>query len=173
MRPATKSPPFLIIGLLVVMCILAYNYWTVSSKNGELLSQVEAYQLDFRSVSDKHLTVEKRAAALTSKLSELQSQLSQAENSAAERENRATDLKGQVDSLNSQLLRAQQTLVTLSLSLSLSLTHTHTHTLKSHSHSSVFLELPWLQILPLPPSPPGCDSEKFHSSRMLRKDNIV
>ncbi len=41
MRPqsAGRTPSFIVIGLLVVIAILGFNYWNVSSKNAVLVSQ--------------------------------------------------------------------------------------------------------------------------------------
>ena len=35
-RHGSRSPPFILIGLLVVIVILAFNYWTTSQANREL-----------------------------------------------------------------------------------------------------------------------------------------
>ena len=111
MRPTSRSPPFLVIGLLVAMCILAFNYWNLSSKNGDLSRQLETLQVDFRTVSDKHLTVEKRAADLASQLSESQTKQNQLQSSLAEKEVKLSELNGEVETLRGQLQTATESLV--------------------------------------------------------------
>lgn len=111
MRPTSRSPPFLVIGLLVAMCILAFNYWNLSSKNGDLSRQLETLQVDFRAVSDKHLTVEKRAADLASQLSESQTKQNQLQSSLAGKETKLSELNGEVETLRGQLQTATESLV--------------------------------------------------------------
>ena len=115
MRPTSRSPPFLVIGLLVAMCILAFNYWNLSSKNGDLSRQLETLQVDFRTVSDKHLTVEKRAADLASQLSESQTKQNQLQSSLAEKEVKLSELNGEVETLRGQLQTATESLVSFFL----------------------------------------------------------
>ena len=40
MRPGGKSPPFLVIGLLVGLCIIGFNYYKVSSQNSGLFQEI-------------------------------------------------------------------------------------------------------------------------------------
>lgn len=99
MRPASRSPPFLLIGLLVALCILAFNYWNLSSKNGELSRQLESVQVDFRAVSDKHLTVEKRAADLAAQLSETSSRVTGLQKTCGAKDTTIQELIGQMEAL--------------------------------------------------------------------------
>ncbi|XP_070176719.1 Golgi membrane protein 1-like isoform X2 [Littorina saxatilis] len=110
MRPTSRSPPFLVVGLLVAMCILAFNYWNVSSKNGELTRQMESLQVDFRAVSDKHLTVEKRAAELASQLSDLQTKGNQLQNGLSVKNDEVSKLSSDVENLKSQLQKSTESL---------------------------------------------------------------
>jgi chromosome segregation ATPase len=74
MRPNSggKSPPFVVIGLLVVIAILAFNYWSLSSKNNLLSMDVEEVGMKYRSTQAKKIDVEKRNAELSSLLAEAQ-----------------------------------------------------------------------------------------------------
>lgn len=51
LRPShnQRTPPFLLIGLLVVIAILGFNYWSASSKNNDL-------HVNVRSMEDKMKT---------------------------------------------------------------------------------------------------------------------
>lgn len=103
MRPTSRSPPFLVVGLLIAMCILAINYWSVSNRNKDLLNQLENLQVDLRSVSDKHLAVEKRASDLSSQAAEFQSMVAKLQSSATEKENKVNVLTDELNAVNSQL----------------------------------------------------------------------
>ncbi|XP_076464976.1 uncharacterized protein LOC143296880 [Babylonia areolata] len=107
MRPTSRSPPFLVVGLLIAMCILAFNYWSVSSKNSELTNQFESLQVDFRSVSDKHLAVEKRASDLSSQGAEYQSMVARLQASATEKDNKVSMLSSALQDMNTQLQEAK------------------------------------------------------------------
>lgn len=113
MRPTSRSPPFLVIGLLVAICILAFNYWNLSGKNGDLSKQFESLQVDFRAVSDKHLTVEKRAADLASQLSSSQSKQNQLRSSLSEKDTKLSEMNGEIESFRTQLQKGTESLVSV------------------------------------------------------------
>ena len=66
MRPnsAGKTPSFIVIGLMVVIAILGFNYWNVSSKNSVLVKELSEMSERMRLTSVKKLSVEKRNEAL-------------------------------------------------------------------------------------------------------------
>ena len=66
MRPnsASKTPSFIVIGLMVVIAILGFNYWNVSSKNSVLVKELSEMSERMRLTSVKKLSVEKRNEAL-------------------------------------------------------------------------------------------------------------
>ena len=39
-RPGGRSPPFLIIGLIVGLCIIGFNYYKVSSQHNEMTREI-------------------------------------------------------------------------------------------------------------------------------------
>jgi len=49
-----RTPPFILVGLIVLVCFLAYNYWSLSSQNSELMGELEAIRLKARDVSDEN-----------------------------------------------------------------------------------------------------------------------
>ncbi|XP_070541724.1 golgin subfamily A member 6-like protein 2 isoform X3 [Ptychodera flava] len=59
MRPS-RSPPFVVVGLLVVICILAFNYWTVSAKNKELVAKTSLLEKEYEATVFKKGALEKR-----------------------------------------------------------------------------------------------------------------
>ena len=66
LRPhhGSKTPPFVLIGLLVVIAILGFNYWNASSKNSVLVAEVQALSDKMRLNSMKQVSIEKRNEAL-------------------------------------------------------------------------------------------------------------
>ncbi|VDI77706.1 Hypothetical predicted protein [Mytilus galloprovincialis] len=57
-RNPSKSPPFLIIGLLVALAILGFNYWNLSSSNGSLSATNMDLQDQIRILTSKRLNEE-------------------------------------------------------------------------------------------------------------------
>ena len=43
-----RSPPFTYVGLGLIIGILAFNYWTLSTKNSDLQQTVEKLQADVK-----------------------------------------------------------------------------------------------------------------------------
>jgi hypothetical protein len=77
MRPHAggRSPPFIVIGLLVVIAILAFNYWNVSSKNSVLARDIADLSERYRLASVKKLAVEKRNDVLMAKVQETENEV--------------------------------------------------------------------------------------------------
>ena len=71
LRPhsANKSPPFVIIGLLVVIAILGFNYWNVSSKNALLVNEFNAVTEKEKLLAVKKLSLERRNDDLVKQVS--------------------------------------------------------------------------------------------------------
>ena len=66
MRPnnAGKTPSFIVIGLMVVIAILGFNYWNVSSKNSVLVKELSEMSEKMRIASVKKLSVGKAKRGL-------------------------------------------------------------------------------------------------------------
>ena len=111
MRSSSRSPPILLAALLVAVGFLGYKYWSVSAKHGTVSAQLEALQVEFRAVSDKHLTVEKRAAELSTELEEAHKKLTHLETDNTEKDNQITQLSGETSSLKEQLQKSQESVV--------------------------------------------------------------
>ncbi|XP_060560165.1 UPF0746 protein DDB_G0281095-like isoform X3 [Ruditapes philippinarum] len=75
MRPAGRSPPFLAIGLFVALVILGFNYWSLSSRNGEQANEIVLLESELRLVNAKKTSAEKRSEAISDKVSELETQM--------------------------------------------------------------------------------------------------
>ncbi|XP_061172329.1 protein GOLM2-like isoform X2 [Saccostrea echinata] len=60
MRPQSRSPPFLITGLVVALVILGANYWNLSSSNASLSAEVADLQDQIRILSSKKINSERK-----------------------------------------------------------------------------------------------------------------
>ncbi|XP_050401970.1 homeobox protein 2 isoform X2 [Patella vulgata] len=68
MRPSGRSPPFLLIGLTVVLCIVGFNYWNVSSRNSHLSTDLTALKDQMRSQTAMRINAEKRSENAASRI---------------------------------------------------------------------------------------------------------
>ncbi|KAK2183481.1 hypothetical protein NP493_310g00013 [Ridgeia piscesae] len=71
MRPhSSKSPPFLLVGLFVVIAILAFNYWNASTKYAFSRKQVIRLSDKYQELNLKKQGIEKRNLDLADELNE-------------------------------------------------------------------------------------------------------
>ncbi|CAL4105884.1 unnamed protein product, partial [Meganyctiphanes norvegica] len=63
-RSSGRTPPFVLIGLIFIVLILAYNYWTLSSQNSDLQEDIERLQTEIKINAVKQEQSEKKNAAL-------------------------------------------------------------------------------------------------------------
>jgi len=103
MRPGGRSPPFLAIGLFVALVILGFNYWSLSSKNGELQNEVAMMDSELRIVNAKKTSAEKRNDAISDKIKDLEEEISKQKEVIANRQAENADLTARVANLNSQI----------------------------------------------------------------------
>lgn len=70
-RPG-RGPSFILVGLVVIVIILFYSYWGVSSKNNKLLKDVSVLQDRLRVLAARKLTADKKGSALVSQITQMQ-----------------------------------------------------------------------------------------------------
>ena len=70
-RPG-RGPSFILVGLVVIVIILFYSYWGVSSKNNKLLRDVSVLQDRLRILAARKLTADKKGSALVSQITQMQ-----------------------------------------------------------------------------------------------------
>lgn len=70
-RPG-RGPSFILVGLVVIVIILFYSYWGVSSKNSNLLRDVSVLQDRLRVLAARKLTADKKGSALVSQITQMQ-----------------------------------------------------------------------------------------------------
>lgn len=75
MRHGSRAPPFLIVGLLVVIAILGYNYWNLESTNAVLQADLNDVQYKFRDCVLKKGAAEKYNEALKRRVQEKETEL--------------------------------------------------------------------------------------------------
>ncbi|XP_071795340.1 uncharacterized protein [Asterias amurensis] len=98
-----RAPQFLTFGLLIVICVLAFNYWNVSSKSKILQKQVQEMTSTLEELAMKKIHLEKRSEALQTQITET---------------NRKTmDLRGEKDKCGIDLSNIQLTTKELTESL--------------------------------------------------------
>ena len=104
MRPnnAGKTPSFIVIGLLVVIAILGFNYWNVSSKNSVLVRELAEMSEKLRLTSVKKLAIEKRNDALLSKVRENEADIEKHKTLSQRKEEEVANLNSQLDTRKSE-----------------------------------------------------------------------
>lgn len=117
MRPHTnsRSPPFVLVGLLVVIAILAFNYWGASSKNNELLEEIYGLKDQLQQSVGK---VERNAKIGDTRLEEITKLTNELEQLKQEHDRSQTELSEVNDQLNgvkSEVQRCEQEKVTFLL----------------------------------------------------------
>ncbi|XP_071116360.1 pinin-like [Haliotis cracherodii] len=104
MRPQGRAPPFLLVGLLVVMCILGYSYWSVASTSSDQASQIVTLQDEVRILSTRKMEADKRSESSndqirtlekrnTNLMSELQEKVKAMESVKSELSRKEEDLR--------------------------------------------------------------------------------
>ncbi|KAL3866910.1 hypothetical protein ACJMK2_044159 [Sinanodonta woodiana] len=86
MRPQGRSPPFLAVGLFVAVCILGFNYWSMSSRNAELGNEITLLESEVRVLSAKKVSAEKRSESVMDKVTDLEEILKKERNNYGNKE---------------------------------------------------------------------------------------
>ncbi|XP_042878881.1 Golgi membrane protein 1-like isoform X7 [Penaeus japonicus] len=121
-RGTGRTPPFILVGLVLVVLILAFNYWTLSSQNADLQQEIEKIQAEVKISAVKQEQSEKKNAALgetvhemeelsgklKQKLKEEDDALSKADKANREKNYEITSLKNQVAKFEEQILSLTQ-----------------------------------------------------------------
>ncbi|MPC40245.1 Protein casc4 [Portunus trituberculatus] len=70
-RGGGRAPPVILIGLLVMLVILGFNYWLLSSQNADLQQELEKLQAEVKISAVKQDQSEKKNAALQETVHEM------------------------------------------------------------------------------------------------------
>ena len=91
-RPG-RGPSFIFVGLVVIVIILFYSYWGVSSKNNKLLRDVSVLQDRLRVLAARKLTSDKKSSALVTQLTQMQDDKEEIEGVIKSRDSEISELK--------------------------------------------------------------------------------
>ncbi|KAK8742340.1 hypothetical protein OTU49_001815, partial [Cherax quadricarinatus] len=72
-RGSGRTPPFILVGLVLIVLILGFNYWTLSSQNADLQQEVEKLQAELKISAMKQEQSETKNAALQETVHEMDS----------------------------------------------------------------------------------------------------
>lgn len=107
-RPG-RGPSFILVGLVVIVIILFYSYWGVSSKNSKLLRDVSVLQDRLRVLAARKLTADKKGSALMSQITQMQDEKAMVMKDKASKESTISKLtenlqnkEGQVEKFKEQ-----------------------------------------------------------------------
>lgn len=90
-RPG-RGPSFILVGLVVIVIILFYSYWGVSSKNNKLLRDVSVLQDRLRVLAARKLTADKKGSALMTQITQMQDEKEKVVKEKMTKESRISEL---------------------------------------------------------------------------------
>lgn len=93
-----RSPPFLVIALLIVISILAFNYWSISDRYEILEEQLAEIQDHLRLMTIKKENAEKQVEAFDAKLKDSEDLMRKTKTLVEQKEIEMKDLVWQLDS---------------------------------------------------------------------------
>ncbi|GFR67366.1 protein casc4-like isoform X6 [Elysia marginata] len=76
-RVPSRTPPFVLVGLLIILSFLGYSYYSLSSSNSDLSSQLEAIRVEKRDTDSQRSELEKTLTSIKSQATSLQSESNQ------------------------------------------------------------------------------------------------
>ncbi|ELU08278.1 hypothetical protein CAPTEDRAFT_220097 [Capitella teleta] len=115
LRPnhGSRAPPFVVVGLLVVVAILGFNYWNSASKNSVLTTSVRALEKQLETAAQKEVHINTRADQLIKSVKDKDDELASVRAEVAKKEMLAKqidiDCKTQTENLNDQIQEHRST----------------------------------------------------------------
>lgn len=111
LRPGfSRSPPFLLIGLIITAGISAFNYWNLSAQYSDLVKEITELQEHIQIVTLKRETAEKHVDALQQRLSESGDQLGRLKVEIDKRKQQERKKDEELQRLHTELGRASELL---------------------------------------------------------------
>lgn len=106
-RPG-RGPSFILVGLVLVVIILFYSYWGVSSKNNKLLRDVSVLQDRLRVLAARKLTADKKGSALMTQITQLQEDKEQKDKAINSKDSKNSELTKSLQNKDSELSKFRE-----------------------------------------------------------------
>ena len=106
-RPG-RGPSFILVGLVVIVIILFYSYWGVSSKNNKLLRDVSVLQDRLRVLAARKLTSDKKTSALSTQLTQLQDEKEKTDGLIKAKDSDLGEVRNQLEQKKNELVKLHQ-----------------------------------------------------------------
>ncbi|XP_031567305.1 protein CASC4-like isoform X2 [Actinia tenebrosa] len=107
------SPSFLVVGLSLVIVVLLYSYWSVSSRNSMLLRDQAYLQDRLRSLTSKHLAAEKKKSSAMAQIADMEKKKRQLEGNVMSSSKEKTELNSKIQALQQNLGQEKKKVATL------------------------------------------------------------
>lgn len=114
-----RTPPFVLVGLMVLVCFLAYNYWSLSSQNAELMAELDTVRVQGREVKDENTQFKETVESLRSELGTAKQQAEAFKSQASAKQGELDQLKkecsekgAEVESCKKELAACEENLKT-------------------------------------------------------------
>uniref|UniRef100_T1IWS6 Uncharacterized protein n=1 Tax=Strigamia maritima TaxID=126957 RepID=T1IWS6_STRMM len=107
-----RSPPFVVIGLLVILGVLGFNYWNLTYEYDAIVKEISDLQDHLRIALLKKESADKQSDALEKRFREAEQQLGKVKITANQSQRDLADVKRNLDIKNSELLTIKSQLET-------------------------------------------------------------
>lgn len=95
-RGGGRSPPFVVVGLAVSLCIVSFYYWRESSLNAELQFQLDEQRGLLSDETSKRSNAEKRTETVMASIKSCEDAMEKEKTLLAEKENNIKSLNAEV-----------------------------------------------------------------------------
>nr|KAI8770015.1 Golgi membrane protein 1 isoform X2 [Biomphalaria glabrata] len=100
---SSRTPPFLIIALLIVVGFLSYNYWKFYNINSELRAEVEAVRIQARDTDSSKLESERNLNTAREEIKQIQGSRDALQKAVQEKDKELTTLKADLKKAQEEL----------------------------------------------------------------------
>lgn len=107
-RTPGRTPPFILIGLLLLLGFLGYNYYALSTSNADLVFQLENVKVQKKDVDALHFETEKKLAKAREELTEAQEKLRQVQESLTNKDSELAKLKTELSNQKPEIEKIQK-----------------------------------------------------------------
>lgn len=107
------SPSFLVVGLSLVIIVLLYSYWSVSSRNSMLLRDQSFLQDRLRSLTSQKLAMEKKKSSAMAQIANMEKTKRQLEGNVQSSSKEKSQLNSKVKELEQNLEQEKKKTATL------------------------------------------------------------